>query len=60
MTASGLLFEGGLGVYDGSVWTTYNDGNSPLPVDNVISVMKSQTGPVFIGTQGGGLVTKDG
>lgn len=60
MTAAGLIFEGGLGIYDGTSWLVYTKGNSPLPVKNVISVMKSQTGPLFIGTNGGGLVTKEG
>ncbi len=60
MTASGLVFSGGLGIYDGTGWVIYNKSNSPLPVKNVISVMKSQTGPLFIGTSGGGLVTKEG
>ena len=60
MTASGLLFTGGLGIFDGSLWTVYNEGNSPLPVDNVISVFAGSSDIVWIGTQNAGVMKKDG
>lgn len=60
MSASGLIFVGGLAIFDGNDWNTYNSGNSPLPVNNMLAVMKSQSGPLWIGTSDGGLVRKSG
>ena len=60
LTAAGLLFDGGLGIYNESSWLVYNKDNSPLPVKNVLSVLESHTGVLWVGTQDGGLVKKDG
>jgi hypothetical protein len=59
MGAAGLLFEGGLAIYNDNIWTSYNQSATTLPVDDVLSVLKSQNGMIYIGTGGGGLVTKD-
>ena len=60
LTASGLLADGCLGIYDGTGWMAFNASNSPMPVDNVLSVLKSYTGALWIGTNAGGLVKKVG
>ena len=60
MTAAGLLFTGGLGIYNGSFWAVYNKDNSPLPVNNVNSVFIGQSDVLWIGTQDAGLMKKDG
>lgn len=60
MTAAGLLFDGGLAIFDGSSWISYTQSDAPLPTDDVVSVLKVEDGPVYIGTPNGGLVAKDG
>jgi ligand-binding sensor domain-containing protein len=58
MTASGLIFVGGVAIFNGADWNSFNSGNSPMPVNNVLCVLKSDDGPLWIGTQNGGLVKK--
>jgi len=60
MWAAGLIFTGGLGIYNESSWLVYQKDNSLLPVNNVFSVFESHSGALWIGTQNGGLVKKDG
>ncbi len=60
MTAAGLVASGGLAIYDGIGWLVFNNSNSPIPINKVISVLKSNTSALWAGTNGGGLVKKDG
>ncbi|WP_155953878.1 two-component regulator propeller domain-containing protein, partial [Pseudomonas sp. URIL14HWK12:I7] len=49
-----------LAVFDGTDWTVYNTGNSPLPVDWISALAIDAAGRVWIGTMGGGFAVFDG
>ncbi len=46
--------DNGLVKYDGTNWTIYNTGNSPIPNDNVISLEIDINDNIWIGTGGSG------
>lgn len=51
--------DSGLSVYDGTTWTGYHSGNSPLP-NEINSTFHAADGKVYIGTPANGLFVFDG
>jgi hypothetical protein len=41
--------SGGLQIFDGTAWTKYDMGNSPMPCTNATSIIKSKDGSIWIG-----------